>query len=473
MRFIDRTEELEKLARAATAGRGGLVALWGRRRVGKTRLLLEWAARHDGLYTVADESAEPIQRQYLAAALAQRFEGFADATHADWITWLRAVARQAEQASWHGPLILDEFPHLVAQQAALTSIVQNWIDHHATRIGLLVAIAGSTQHLMQGLVMDPSSPLFGRSMESIRLEPLRAGYIREALELSGAERAVQAYAVWGGVPWYWELASLFGENIEASVDALVLDPQGVLHLEPDRLLREESPPAVSLRPLLDVIGAGAHRVSEVAGRLGIPATSLSRPLSRLVELGLIAREHPFGSPERMAKRTLYTIRDPFLRLWFRLVAPNRALLAAAPAAVRRRVWHEAALQLEATTWECLCRECVPRLALANGPLAEFGPWEPACRYWGSGEAEWDVVARSIDRRRLLLGEAKWKRGAVNRTALDRIHQDLVRKGVPRVQGVEGMRILHAVFVPRYESPLTATDLPYGVINADDVLNSLR
>lgn len=67
-----------------------------------------------------------------------------------------------------------------------------------------------------------------------------------------------------------------------------------LRTEPDRLLREETPSALSLRPLLDVIGNVANRLSEIAGRLGCPATSLSRPISRLQDLGLIAGELPFG-----------------------------------------------------------------------------------------------------------------------------------------------------------------------------------
>lgn len=69
-------------------------------------------------------------------------------------------------------------------------------------------------------------------------------------------------------------------------------------------------------------------MSEIAGRLGKPATSLSRPLARLMELGLITRELPFGSPERDAKRSVYRLDDRFLDFWYRFVSPRRALLDA-------------------------------------------------------------------------------------------------------------------------------------------------
>ena len=62
MRFIDRREEMARLDRVARRRMGGLVVVYGRRRLGKTRLLLEWTRRHAGLYTVADQSAAGIQR---------------------------------------------------------------------------------------------------------------------------------------------------------------------------------------------------------------------------------------------------------------------------------------------------------------------------------------------------------------------------------------------------------------------------
>lgn len=115
------------------------------------------------------------------------------------------------------------------------------------------------------------------------------------------------------MPQYWELAHAARGKLEARIDALVLDPMGPLHHEPDRLLLEETPSAVELRPLLDAIGAGIHRASEIAARAGRPVTSLARPLDRLMELGLVRREVPAGEPPRQTKRSLYRLAEPFFR----------------------------------------------------------------------------------------------------------------------------------------------------------------
>ena len=64
---------------------------------------------------------------------------------------------------------------------------------------------------------------------------------------------------------------------------------------------------------------------------------MSRPLDRLVGMGLVRREVPFGESEKKSRRSLYKIGDPFFRLWFRVVAPNRATLATNPLLALRAV----------------------------------------------------------------------------------------------------------------------------------------
>ena len=312
---------------------------------------------------------------------------------------------------------------------------------------MLVAIAGSTQHMMQGLALDETSPLYGRAVAAFALPPMAPSALGQALALGDARRVVAAYTVWGGVPSYWELAEPFDDVVDEAVDRLVLDPMGPLHTEGDRLLLEERPPAVSLRPLLEAIGNGAHRVSEIAGRLGVAATALGRPLARLVDLGLVTREQPFADTERSGKRTRYRIADPFLRLWFRVVAPHRALLAAADRESRLTVWNRHRPGLNAAAWEELCRRAVPALSRSGDPLARFGPFGPAARFWRGSGPEWDVVSRSLDGATLLLGEAKWSERVVGETELQRTGAALVARGPTcpgrPIPGARGPRDLRA------------------------------
>lgn len=159
----------------------------------------------------------------------------------------------------------------------------------------------------------------------------RPGYLADVFPTISHRELVSVYAVFGGMPRYLELASEHGGELVDAVDDLILDPKAPLHHEPDRILEMETPTATSLRPiLLDVIGNGAHRLSEIAGRLGRQASRLAASLATLIEMDMIRRETPFGSDPKSGKRSLYQISDPFLRFWFRVVAPNRSLLADAP-----------------------------------------------------------------------------------------------------------------------------------------------
>src|SRR5262249_51181369 len=151
-------------------------------------------------------------------------------------------------------------------------------------------------------------------------------------------------------------------------------------------------PAVELRPVLDAIGSGAHRLSEVASRLGRPATSLAHALDRLIGMGLVQRGVPFGESTKGGKRSLYKIDDPVRPRWFRVVAPNRGAWTAGTRASRNAVLDEHWDLLVGQAWEDLCRRGVPTM---RGPLARRGPWRRPSRYWHGGEPEWDLVADAI------------------------------------------------------------------------------
>jgi len=334
-------------------------------------------------------------------------------------------------------------------------------------------VAGSAQHMMQGLALDADSPLYGRASQAMKLGPLPAGYIGEALGLDDPRARLCAHAVFGGIPRYWELFSSAGRDLDAAVDELMLDPIGPLHSEPDRLLAMELPSAMSLRPILDVIGAGAHRISEIGGRLGQPATSLSRPLNRLVELGYVGRHQPFGTAERESKRALYVIDDPFARAWFRVVAPHKAFLASAGARARRGKWTAAAPRLYAEAFEDLCRAAVPGLGPVLDAVARHGSFGPAGRYWQAGAPEWDVVALSENRRELLLGEVKFTPKPADEAFVGRAVADLLRKGTPPNKEWAGLDALRVVFVPLLTTGARRRKYKAHVIEVNEVLRALR
>jgi len=394
--FVDREAELARLRRALTAKTSSLVCVYGRRRVGKSRLVTTALEGLTAVYYLADERDERLQRQSLAREIERLVAGFARVEYPDWDALLD---RWAEVAPPGAVLAIDELPYLVSAAPALPSILQRRIDRGVGRQHLLVC--GSSQRMMHGIVLDATAPLYGRAREIVKVEPLPFPYLSEALRIRRADDAVAAFATWGGIPRYWELAR-GTESLAIAQRDLVLDPLGALHAEPRRLLLDELSETMQAHSILALIGQGCHRISEIAGRLGRPATSLARPLALLVDIGLVKRELPFGEHPRRSKRSRYKIGDPFLRYWYRFVDPNRSLLEARQLDVQTQTAWLAHLS---EIWEDVVRASIPNVSI------DSTRWQPAQAWWGGAaagqDAEIDVVAaHRDDRTRMLVGEVK-------------------------------------------------------------------
>ncbi len=398
--FLDRHEEAQRFRRLLARSEGSLGVVYGRRRCGKSRLLREILPPARAVYYVGDDREGNLQRASLAVEIGRLLPGFERVTYPDWDALL---ARWWQEAPPGTVLALDEFPALVAVARELPSLLQKRLDRESER-GLHLLLSGSSQRMMQGLVLDRTAPLFGRASEILKISPLPAGWIQEALDLPSPEQAIESYAIWGGTPRYWELAGDH-PDLKAAIRSLVLSPLGVLNEEPSRLLLDDMRDTTQAASILSLIGQGCHRISEIAARLGKPATALSRPLQRLLELDLITREVPFAEEPRGGKRTLYKISDPFLRFWFRYVEVNRSRLGAGQVAAVEEDIHQQMGHHVGEIWEELARASAPRLRL-GGKI-----WGPAGRWWGPGldrqPLEVDIVSESSDGGSVLIGEVKW------------------------------------------------------------------
>lgn len=467
MKFLDRHDELGRLDKLARSS--GLAVVFGRRRVGKTRLLLEWVARHDGVYFVADQSSALLQREALATALGRRLPGFADVTYPSWRGLFERLTADARLRRFNGPIVIDELPYLVATSPELPSVLQAWVDHGARTLSL--ALAGSSQRMMQGLALDASAPLYGRASEVLEVHPLGPEWLAHGFPSLSAWERLQLWSCAGGVPRYWELFERERGPVLDRLERIALDPMGPLHQEPDRLLLEEDPPAVDLRPLLEAIGGGAHRLGEIASRIGRPATALSRAFERMVGLGLVRREVPFGESPKDTRRSLYRLADPFLRAWFRLVAPQRGLMLTSTPIERRVHAATAFPHLIAEAWEELARQSVPSLGL-RGRFGREKSWLPAARWWQGNAPEWDVVSSSSDGTQLLLGEVKaWERPATL-ASLRGAAKALKARQPPALRDSPST-VSWSLFVPRVASGVPSVVEGVHLVTANDVFLPAR
>ena len=142
MDWQDRQAETDRLDRLANRREGGFGVLWGRRRVGKTRLLVEWVARRGGVYFVADESTPGLQRQRFAEAVSQVIPGFGEVEYRDWGSLLTRLARDAIRSGVRGPFVVDELPYLVMASPELPATLQRFVDLTSAGAQRIYGIAG-------------------------------------------------------------------------------------------------------------------------------------------------------------------------------------------------------------------------------------------------------------------------------------------------------------------------------------------
>lgn len=120
-----------------------------------------------------------------------------------------------------------ELPYLVKSDESLPSVLQKLLDSRTLRFNLVVC--GSSQQMMFDIALNESSPLYGRADEILRLNPIPASYMPEALGITPKE-VVEEYAVWGGVPRYWELREE-SADIDSALRHLCINPHGLLYDE--------------------------------------------------------------------------------------------------------------------------------------------------------------------------------------------------------------------------------------------------
>lgn len=455
--FIDRQRELAFLNDVLTRRRPGpaqLILLYGRRRVGKTALLLEWAERNTvpHTYWATEKESADLQRRKLYARI-QNLPLRQVPLFDNWTELWAAVA--AIIGDRRHILILDELPYAAESDPATLSALQHAWDAHFQHSNLVIVLCGSQVKAMESLQLH-QSPLFGRLTGQWYLEPLPFSALRDFFPAWSAEERVAAYAVAGGVPSYlnWLDPAL---NLTTNIRQIVLSEGSMFLAEPTFLLYDEVREPQSYLATLKAIGRGHHTLSDISNYALIATSHLSAYLQRLQDLKLVERRLPAATPpakRRSSRLGRYHLADPYFRFYFRFIAPFHEYLPFDTERVLERIRQELRGFVGATAFEDLAR----RWVVERGAAGEL-PLRPAITgaHW-SRKAQIDVAAVDWENRRMLLGECKWGEGRVDRAVVrDLIDRKAVmlRKELP---DGEAWRFHYALFSRDGLTPAAAAEL---------------
>ncbi|MBR3430391.1 MAG: AAA family ATPase [Clostridia bacterium] len=319
--FIARIEELSKLSGAMRqTGHASLV--YGKRRVGKTRLIKE-ALKQQEQSVIYYECIKGTMQENINAfvkllselqvlTFASSFQSFTDV-----FAFLNSLPRSFV-------IVIDEYPYLssLADPETVDSVFQTVIDQRLSNIHLV--ISGSQISVMKDL-LKKGNALYGRFQLILYLHELNYRDAALFYPSKTPYEKIAFYSVFGGSPFVLqELRE--EETLEENISRTILDESSSVFLYVSNLLLTDYSNAVNAERILSVLGNGKKKYSELEKALQANSTgNLAKQLKSLQATELVKQLYPINKPDD-SKKKFYEINDNLVRFWYTYLYHNRSAL---------------------------------------------------------------------------------------------------------------------------------------------------
>ncbi len=382
--FINRKEELNLLEEIYSSKKAELVLLYGRRRIGKSRLLVESIKGKNAVYFLADASDNILD--ILARQTNEDFTRFSN-----WDDFFEYILK-----SKHEIFIIDEFQYLYQVNKSWPTILQRWWEK-IKESNKKIILCGSLISTIYKIARGYGSALYGRKTREIDIMPLKFSHISKMLPNYSTEDLIKAYCIIGGVPRYIEEFDS-KKTIEENLDEKLFEKTSFLYNEPINLLTEEFRDFSSYLSILLAVGEGKTKFNEISDFSHISSNKLPKYLSVLERIELIQKEIPVTEIKLKSKITRYSIRDNFYSFWMRFVMKNKAQIEQG---LKKQVISSVLPELNSyfgRAFEKLCKEII--IDKING-VTKIGGW------WYQ-DSEIDIVAFNEKEKICYFAECKWQ-----------------------------------------------------------------
>ncbi|MBF1696164.1 MAG: ATP-binding protein, partial [Selenomonas sp.] len=332
--FIGRERELDFLQERYDSERAELIVLYGRRRIGKTELLQQFARDKSAVFYACTECTDQEQ---LARFSKRILQAGIPAAHfltsfSDWETALRSI--QDVPSEGKKLLIIDEFPYMCASHPELPSILQNLWDHELSQANVMLILCGSAMSFIENELLAERNPLYGRATGIYKLLPLPFVNVREFFPQYSVEDQVAVYAILGGIPYYL-IQFQPQKSLEENICTNILQKGCVLYSEVEFLLRQELRETSVYNAIIEAVALGNNTLALIHSKTQIEKTKISVYLKNLMEIGIVTREFSVLSTvkERAGSgRGLYQLTDAYFRFWYAFLYGSHSELEAGAAA---------------------------------------------------------------------------------------------------------------------------------------------
>lgn len=399
MKFYNRKKEQEILLKNKIQSEKSacFTVMVGRRRIGKTSLLLESVRGQKYLYLfVARKNENLLCSQFQSDAekmLGLKIFGT--------ITQFRDLFEQLLifATREHFTLIIDEFQEFESVNPAIFSDIQNLWDQYKDKARINFIACGSIYSLMMKIFENRKEPLFGRLSSKIILQPFSVSVTKEILREYNAkynpEDLLCLYLLTGGVAKYIELLMDAGAvTHKQMLDMVTRADSPFIGEGKDLLISEFGKEYGTYFSILQLIASGKNRQSEIDSIIDKNTGAYLVNLEK--EYSLIVRNKPmFSKPG--SRRARWSVNDNYLRFWFRFIYPNQSLIEMGRFDLLREYIDKNYEQYSGLILEKYFREKISE----SVRVTEIGS------YWDSkGENEIDIVALNDLDKTSIIAEVK-------------------------------------------------------------------
>lgn len=328
MKFYDRQTELGILQRnwEKSESQSLFTVLVGRRRIGKTSLLMQTEKRHNMLYLYVSKDNEHV--------LVEKFQKSAEAVLGFHIYGkLDTFAQFFEQMMIYGKdhhftLVFDEFQNFLKVNNAIPSHIQEIWDRYHTEAKVNLIACGSIYNMMHKIFDNEDEPLYGRKDCDIKLMPFRISVVKQILGDYNPEYEPEdllcLYMITGGVAKYvGQLMDGGATTKEAMLRWATEAGSPFLNEGSELIMSEFGKDYSNYLSILQKIAGGMTTQSQLDDLIGKNTGPYLKNLEE--DYNYVHKLQPlFSKPG--SRNIRWYIDDCFLSFWFRFVLPNQALV---------------------------------------------------------------------------------------------------------------------------------------------------
>lgn len=330
MQFYNRKHELAELQRIQNLSftdHSRLTVVTGRRRIGKTSLIMKSVTGQPTVYLFIGRKNEATLCSEFIPVISQVLGTFVPSE----IRSFRSLFQYLMELAVNKPynLVIDEFQEFYNINESVYSDMQNIWDQYRIRSRMNLIVCGSVFSLMQKIFQQAKEPLFGRADNIIKLSVFDLVTLKEIIRDHRPEYTnddlLALYSFTGGVPKYVELFCDNGAlSVGQMISFMVRENSAFTDEGKNLLIEEFGKNYATYFSILSAISGGINTQAEIGAALG--DKGIAGQIKRLIEdYNIITRQRPIMAKEG-SQTVRYEIQDNFLRFWFNYFDRHRSLI---------------------------------------------------------------------------------------------------------------------------------------------------